>query len=238
MRSRDADGDRSDLAALEDRIRSGANQCWLAFSEICERRLYRLAGFSTFEQYCSDTWGLTPQRVRQLAEAGSVVRELPEAATMTERAVREVAKVPRERRAEVLERASAESGGRPPSAAQVRRHAERALEERSASNDAPPEFPPERVRRGIEEFRQLLRCVSTLRNQVKAARESGHAPHLTQSIDATIASIAGAFRESKPHAVCPHCAGQGCDRCAGRGWICKVELVSMSARLRSMATLL
>lgn len=75
-----------------------------ALLEIAEKRLYRET-HGSFEPYCREKWDMSARRAYQLCEAAKVVSALPdecEPLVRTERAVRELAKVPEEKRAEVI----------------------------------------------------------------------------------------------------------------------------------------
>lgn len=108
-----ADPDR--LAQLEAVIASGM-QTFLAVGnallEIQTGKLYR-AGYSTFEDYLRDRWNLSRRRGYQLVEAAKVAKALPPCTTVhtTERALRVVAKVAPDQRAEVWTRAERAAGG-------------------------------------------------------------------------------------------------------------------------------
>lgn len=85
-----------------------------ALMRIRDGKLYR-ADHDSFEAYCEKRWGLTRRRAYQLIESSETVASLPEkVCTMVhnERQVRELAKVPEEKRAAVLE-AVADSGQKP-----------------------------------------------------------------------------------------------------------------------------
>lgn len=109
-----ADPDR--LAQLEAVIASGM-QTFLAVGnallEIQTGKLYRLSGYPTFEDYTRDRWGLSRQRAYQLSTAAKVAKSLPmsTAVDTTERALRVVAKVAPDQRAEVWTRAERAAGG-------------------------------------------------------------------------------------------------------------------------------
>lgn len=48
----------------------------LALMEVRDRRLYKDAGFATFEKYCIGRWNFTRQRAHQLVDAAKVVEVL------------------------------------------------------------------------------------------------------------------------------------------------------------------
>jgi hypothetical protein len=74
--------------------------------DINERRLYR-ATHSTFQEYCADKWNMTAARAYQLCDAAEVMKSLPPGTSTivdNEAKARELAKIPSEKRVEVLNR--------------------------------------------------------------------------------------------------------------------------------------
>ena len=84
-----------------------------ALARIREDRLYRQT-HATFESYCRERWGLSKRHCNRLIESAEVVESVgpigPE--ITTESQARELAKVPPERRAEVVEKATTATGGK------------------------------------------------------------------------------------------------------------------------------
>lgn len=69
----------STLPQLEDRIERGLDtfvDVGLALMEVRDRRLYREAGYSTFEKYCVGRWNFKRHRAYQLIEAAQTVQVL------------------------------------------------------------------------------------------------------------------------------------------------------------------
>lgn len=80
-----------------------------ALLEISEKRLYRET-HGSFEPYCKEKWSMSARRAYQLCEAAKVVNTLPDCEkfyTVGESQARELAKVPSEKRGEVIEKAKA-----------------------------------------------------------------------------------------------------------------------------------
>jgi hypothetical protein len=102
------------LIALEQTIEAGRKtfvEVGLALAEIRDARLYR-SDFDTFEAYCQKKWGFTKTYANNLIAGADVVKQLPEKLTtivVSEGQARELAKVPAEKRVEVL-KAAQESG--------------------------------------------------------------------------------------------------------------------------------
>lgn len=107
-----SDQERTRLAELEPMIDQGLKtfvDVGAALLEISEKRLYRET-HPTFAEYVEARWKMTAARAYQLAEAAEVVKALPpKMSTMVdnERSARELARVPEEKRAQVVETAAA-----------------------------------------------------------------------------------------------------------------------------------
>ena len=102
------------LETLEAAIRKGQKtfvDIGTALATIRDERLYR-SEFTTFQDYCTERWGLGRQWAIQLINAASVVKSLPENVSncvQTESQARELSKVEPAKREEVLAKA-AQSG--------------------------------------------------------------------------------------------------------------------------------
>lgn len=120
--------ERDRLGRLENTIARGLEtfvEVGLALQEIRDSRLYR-AGYATFDGYCRDRWGFTPQRAYQLIEAANIARGVQEVnpglqttRNLTERSARELRRLPAEQQPEALA-AAMEKHGPAPTAAEVR----------------------------------------------------------------------------------------------------------------------
>jgi hypothetical protein len=100
------------LSELENQIRKAFYEAGLAFREIQEKRLYKLEGFKTFENYLKEKWGKTRSHAYNLITAVEIISEdlspiisekvpLPTAATQ----VRPLIKLEPEQRQEVWRKA-------------------------------------------------------------------------------------------------------------------------------------
>ncbi len=100
------------LSELENQIRKAFYESGLAFREIQEKRLYKLEGFKTFENYLKEKWGKTRSHAYNLITAVEIISEdlspiisekvpLPTAATQ----VRPLIKLEPEQRQEVWRKA-------------------------------------------------------------------------------------------------------------------------------------
>lgn len=110
------------LAELEEVIERGLTtfvDVGNALLSIRDERLYR-AEYATFEDYCRERWGLSQPRAYQLMDAAGVVSTMVESGLeppTNERQVRELGRVPEERRAEVWQQTLDATGGKPTAAA-------------------------------------------------------------------------------------------------------------------------
>jgi hypothetical protein len=154
------------LIALEKTIKTGKRTfCAVgqALAEIRDSKLYR-ADYGTFEQYCSQKWGWKKAHAYRLIEAAETVKKSPIGDKIqTESQAREVAKVPEEKRAQVIDIASskAESEDRPLTARDI---AEAAEEDkpRVVAGPAPVEDEPEPLI-----LTQLKRCWQSANKDVR-----------------------------------------------------------------------
>jgi hypothetical protein len=91
-----------------------------ALAEIMEDGLYKEKGFGSFAEYCEKVWGFKKSYAYQLVDAAALIKQSPEFSTMVEnpRQARELARVPAEKRAEVLAAA-----GEKPTAKSIRQAA-------------------------------------------------------------------------------------------------------------------
>lgn len=77
--------DLADLTLYEGKIVEGFREVAIAFSMIRDRRLYRINGYSSFDEYCRNRWGYSDSTVGRIIEAArlcdsfeEIVTELPE----------------------------------------------------------------------------------------------------------------------------------------------------------------
>lgn len=226
------------LSDLERTIEKGKQtfvEVGLALQAIRDGRLYR-KDYQTFEGYCQGRWGWTGRRSVQLINSAAVVQALPkEIGTMvpTERAAREVAKLPPDRRQEVVEKAAAEG---PVTAAAIAKH-----RPPPPDRTRPPEPPAvlDNIGRPIpahllelwdrsQEVQDYLTTISRLRGALRAAAEEAdplwadtNTTHALSHLDQAYTTIKNAI----PHTLCTVCQGadpkvsKSCTLCKGRGLI-------------------
>jgi len=106
------------LVALEKVVTAGL-QSWIevgeALIEIRDSRLYRVE-HDTFEEYCQQRVKMERRHAYRLMEAAPIAREVSPVGHISERAIREIAKVEPARRAEVFQAATEASNGHVPTA--------------------------------------------------------------------------------------------------------------------------
>ena len=93
----------------------------LALAEIRDLRLYKRE-YGSFSEYCREKWGWERRYTDYVIAGAEAVKSLPEKVStivLTETAARELAKIPAEQRAEVVETVAAE--GKPVTAAAIKR---------------------------------------------------------------------------------------------------------------------
>jgi hypothetical protein len=234
------------LEELEKTIAKGQKtfvDVGLALAEIRELRLYKRE-YSNFAEYCLEKWGWTKQHAYRLIEAAPVGKSNLQ--VTSQNAAIELAKVEPERRAGVVQ--AIVDGGRPVTAAEVKRHlppppvaAPPANGERRARSDAPyPAPPPGEVvdstgwpvptqliplwqRAG--EVQEMLTVLSRVKGALRTAQETRDTLFAEVNFSSALSQLDQAWTDlktAKPFAVCPTCQGQlpdQCTLCRGRGII-------------------
>ena len=100
------------LTELENQIRKAFYEAGLAFREIREKRLYKIEGFNSFENYLKEKWGKSKSHANYLIDAAKIISEdlLPISSgkvplPTTETQVRPLKKLKPEERQEVWRKA-------------------------------------------------------------------------------------------------------------------------------------
>ena len=90
-----------------------------ALVRIRDAQLYTEVGYTSFDQYCRERWGMSGSHAYRLIDASEVVRELPPGTPppVNEAQARELKSIAPEDRAEVMEEAARQTGGKPTAAA-------------------------------------------------------------------------------------------------------------------------
>lgn len=102
--------------AIVERHQEGFMAAAEALVAIRDQKLYRQT-HDNFEDYCQERWGFTANYARRQITAAEVATQLKSenvpVGTLSERVLREVSNVPKEKRLEVLDKATQASKGKP-----------------------------------------------------------------------------------------------------------------------------
>lgn len=115
-----------------------------ALAEIKEKKTYELEGFKTFTEFCDKKWGFSQRHCNRLMIDAAVVDSLPEAMrelVKSDRAARELAKIPEVLRPAVVAAAS-EGGTKPVTKTSVKKNTPPVPPPRPASGKPSPTPPP------------------------------------------------------------------------------------------------
>jgi hypothetical protein len=209
-----------------------------ALGEIKEREFWKINGSKTFDEYARSI-GYSARHCNQMILDAEAVKSLPESLrklVQSEKAARELAKLPEVLREAVL--IDATDGGKKPatkaaiakSSPPPRRPAapaalpssssppKRAKGERKAAVELPKdatglEIPSELLplwERGGE-IQELLTFISAVRSKVKKSQEISDAIWVGVNFGSLTSSLNQAYEDlkvAKPHAVCPTCQGK------------------------------
>jgi hypothetical protein len=219
---------------------------WLRMKEVLDKvrkGKYYKAKYKTFTQYCQNDLGYSRSYVHRLGKAVKVNQQLAlenvahfeNGQQISERQARELAVVPEEERAEVLE--DVKKKGKPTA---------KKIRDAVKKHTAKPEVPKDKEGYPIpdmalpiwarrDEVKDKLAMLYELRqwsDDMQGTRDLLYGAEISFStlslqIEAVIQTIKGAV----PHAVCTKCHGEdpGCDFCKGRGMISKYRYHAMPA---------
>lgn len=184
-----------------------------ALAEIREGKLYR-ATHASFGEFARETFGFERAHANRLAAAGEIAAAHP--GIQNERQAREVARVPVERRAEVVERSTGEDGT--VDSARLRENV-RAVAEVSPVGDT--HEAPEPAGPDTGEFDRLLGALRSAIRDVKALGSTSAGAFLpVQRVVSALQNAGTALKHSIPTCPCYACRdGVGCKVCRGTGWI-------------------
>lgn len=209
-----------------------------ALKEIRDQRLYR-EEFKSFDAYIKTRWGFDRSRAYQLIDASEIKAELstivdkaPKAEELkTEGQLRELASVPSESLAEVVQKAAEIAGNAPLTAKVLKEAREQVLEaeelddrEASAPKSTAVEAGPLQC---VAWFKEQIRLVNELKRNLDRVEESPGYELINskrRSMLLEIEHIKGGFIAAMPHAICPRCYGEGeegCAQCGNMGWVNK-----------------
>lgn len=105
------EADKTRLESLEKVVEHGRKkqrEGYAALKEIRDSKLYKAAGYETFESYCKEVWQITKQRVYQIIDFVEMTKRLSESIDVSdlhEACVRPLVGMDEESAAEVIEKA-------------------------------------------------------------------------------------------------------------------------------------
>lgn len=182
-----------------------------ALLEIRETRLY-LFTHTNFADYILKRFGWTDRHARRLmsaAETDESVRSHGaegQPKLTSERQARALAKVPAEKREEVLADA-----GDTPTAKSI---------EKAAAKSADPGWKPKVAHAMGEaiEFSRLMAEITGIGKRILAIEESLLGAHCTPQIRIDLRNAWRALKFARPYGPCGYCNQRGCKTCKGQGW--------------------
>ena len=237
------------LAELEKTIARGKKtfvEVGLALAEIRDLRLYRRE-YSGFAEYCREKWGWNKSYAYYMIDSAEVVKALPEKVSTivdTESQARELAKIPAQDRAGVVQAIVDE--GKPLTAKEIKKHLPpppmRPNGAQATGRPAlpPPPPPPSEVLDGTGwpipthliplwnrtgEVQEMLTVLSRIKGALRSAQDNKDMLFAEVCFSSALSQLDQAWTDiktAKPFAVCPACQGQvpdKCTLCRGRGLI-------------------
>lgn len=213
------------LEKVIDRGKKSFVEVGEALEEIRDKKLYR-QNYGTFEEYCLKKWGWSANYGRRVIEAAEVAKSVPIGTIKNEGAARALAKVPKEQRAQVVEKA--QSAG--PVTAKAIREAARPIPATVELDREGFQIPAQAMHtwNRKDEPQKLLNLLSDVRVALTAAQQNKDSLYCEVNFSAVFADIGNAYAGIKraiPHAVCLSCQGklpEKCRDCGGRGMVSKL----------------
>lgn len=191
-----------------------------ALIQIRDKKLYR--PYKTLREFCQKTFGWSERRTQQVLAAEKVVAALPDkkrTMVRTERQARELARVPEERRVEVLDAAS-DNGE--VTAKSIRTAATKVTTwpKDKSGIDIPPSALPFWNRR--QEVRDILNDISNARSAIRNISDDDKLYHSVRirNIEGELDSAYNQLKGALPEHVCGYCKGvksSQCRACKGTG---------------------
>lgn len=227
--------ERLALIDAEDKIARGIKtfiEVGEALARVRDQNLYREM-FGTFEAYCSEKWGITDRRARQMIDAARIVDSLPTGTTVpvNEGQARALVGLRPDRAAAVMREADRATGGRPTARAiQVARaaHAQPTVE---AVEAAVTEFPDLAYYASLGNSRDVLDMAGDLHRFRERGELDQRLDNLRRSIAVDRAKRDGSYQPGttavmgddgeyrmQPLAT-PTPTVRPCHACKGRGFI-------------------
>lgn len=231
--------EKTQLGACETAIEKGVKSVGENLLTIRDQRLYR-ASYGTFEEYCEQRWGFKKSYANRLITAGKTAARLGTIVTKdqvptAEGHLREIAKAPEEKQAEVLQtgqKMAAESGRTPTAKDYADARKMVAEEYEYVLDDDTAEIVQDKAGRTVpvkflthvgtraainataHKFNALIREIEAL-----ADREGGEFI-AAQDLAERAKMVKGDLMQSAYWTHCPRCSGKpGCELCDGNGFM-------------------
>lgn len=245
--------ERRNLRQLEESIQAGVAAYIVAgkaLKTIRDERLYRETHRS-FEGYITDRWGFSRQHAHRLIQSVDVAETVTQGRLSgpdgdeaipippTERAARELGKLPKDDQADVWKETVATTPT--PSTSDIRATVHKRREE-SASAEPPltPKVPlaadlPEHVQIALENAAVGHSIIADINNAMRKLRDLTAEPGLEllrakhQAITAYLTSAKNTVSTAIPHSVCPKCKGKKCPQCGNYGWVNAMQAQQLSS---------
>lgn len=219
------------LKQIVTRNLSATIEAGLALKEIRDRDLWKEEATS-FQAFCIENWGVSRSRAYQLIDSAIVVQELPESASTavdTERAARELKKVPKEAREAIVEKAKGEDGKvtGPAVAKAVTEHQAASIPKLfdRTGFEIPQPSPACSTWLRMDEAQSMLTALSRIKGVIERAKDQKDLLYSEINTSTLVADLTSSYQQLKvalPYAVCPSCQGRvlsPCTTCNGRGMV-------------------
>lgn len=205
----------------------------ISMKAIRDQKLYK-GKYDNFESYVKLRWECSRSRAYQLIEAAEVDANLSTIVDkdrpQTESQLREVAKAPVEKQAEVVKKAveKAAEENRKPTAKDYKQAVKQVVgeivyEDDEAEEDEEEEEAPKSEHHPKEMAGPLMAHVKTLvqmLNDLKKRKEERGGEWIdVQAIGTQISALKYSLKSSIYYADCPACGGKGCDKCRNSGFL-------------------
>jgi hypothetical protein len=234
---------KSELAKHEAVIERGMRttiEVGMAMKAIYDQKLYE-GQYKTFEAYAKGRWGYGKSRAYQLIEAAEVDLNLSTIVDcdrpQNESQLREVAKAPPEKQAEVVKKAVEKSAeeNRQPTAKDYKEAVKQVVGELVDESDEEIEEPkqepkPEETHHPRQMAGPLMAHVKTLvqmLNDLKKRKEERGGEWIdVQAISMQISALKYSLKSSIYCADCPACGGKRCEKCKQTGFLPELKSAS------------
>ena len=196
------------LHVCEDKISRGievTSEVILALKEIKEGKLYR-QDYKSFNEYCSQKWGFGANYAGKLIGASDVAEIVP---IKNERQARAIKSREDQDKIEVWEAAKEKAGSEDKITAKILAAATREFRNRTPDYNGPDPEP-------VNEMVNMLRAAKKRLDELCTEDAGGYIP---VECVRDLQQIINVVYSATPVGYCPQCKGNGCQWCAGLGWM-------------------